>query len=87
MLEGKKVILRDRDWEKDFENRFRWRNNSEVFFWAEPWRILNIVSLQEMKELWNQAMRHQPEPSTEKQWEIDTKDGVHIGRYQVFQCR
>ena len=79
MLEGKKIILRDRDWEKDFEAHFRWRNDPEVFFWAEPWRRLNIVSREEMKELWRQAMRHQPEPSTEKLWEIGTKDGVHIG--------
>ncbi len=84
MLEGKKVILRDRDWKKDFEDRFRWRNEPEIFFWAEPWRKLKTITRKEMKELWYSAKEHQADPSVAKLFEIDTNEGTHIGGIAYF---
>jgi len=84
MLEGKKVILRNRDWEKNFEDRFNWRNNPEGLYWAEPWRKFETFSREEVKKRWIMQMEHQADPSVEKSFEIDTKEGIHIGGIRYF---
>ena len=78
MLKGEKVILRERDWTRDFEDYVRWVNDLEVLFWDEPWREHKPRSRDEMKKRWTEA-QNRPPTSFRRDWEIDTKNGVHIG--------
>jgi RimJ/RimL family protein N-acetyltransferase len=85
IIHGNRVNLRDKPKETDFEDYFRWWNLEEWKYYDQPDQPFKPISREAFLELWNQYKSKSKTTVTSHQWQVETKEGGHIGWVNYYQ--
>lgn len=79
---GEKIVLRHEKHDGDIEDAFRWINLEEWQYYDEPDATFHPISRRAFEE-----QRQRPKPSSRDsgRWEIDTREGEHVGWVSYYK--